>query len=306
MLGKLAYSFGRGESLTSALRNRGRSRQWIAAAIERHLHTRWQKLQQGDWKPSSATVPIGPPVSLTSWKPRLPDLPLTLISLISQSPRPNRVFVWLTPMDLNALDSATARHFEPHGVQFLEAPELGPHKKWHSMATSQREPFVICDDDTFYPPTWYASMVSVAAHAAYVGCRCHRIVGDQQAGPAPYAQWEKEIKAGSPPAHTTFITGVGGAVIHPQRLPARFLEPEAFMRLCPRADDIWLKLAHLVAGIPCVRSRFTFPCLGLAASEASGLAAENVTLHGNDRQLAESMSAFRINPASLFQSPSAT
>lgn len=304
MIGRLAYSFGAGEGLTTLLKNRGRARNRLAASIEAHLRDRWHRLQQGDWLPHANPLQDSPPVSLTSWRPRLPDLPLTLVSLLSQSPRPPRILVWLTREDIGLLDQAIIRHLEPHGIAFVEAPELGPHKKWHPMASSQMDPFVICDDDTFYPPSWYASLIGDSALPAYVGCRCHRLTGDAQAGPAPYAQWEKEITAGSPPSHATFVTGVGGALIHPRRLPAGFLDPEAFMRLCPRADDIWLKLAHLEAGIPCVRSRFTFPCLGIAASEASGLAAENVTNHGNDRQLAESMNAMGISPSGFFQPPS--
>ena len=52
------------------------------------------------------------------------------------------------------------------------------------------------------------------------------------------------------------------------------------------SDDIWLKAAHLASGIPCYKTQFSFPCLEIPGSEASGLLLTNVDQSRNDQQMA--------------------
>jgi hypothetical protein len=64
-----------------------------------------------------------------------------------------------------------------------------------------------------------------------------------------------------------------------------FRNRDRISKLCPNADDIWLNAAHYVAGIPKHKTRFSFPCLEVPCSLASGLQYSNVDQGGNDNQM---------------------
>jgi hypothetical protein len=338
------FRFAGGSFWTALLRNRGRLRAALSRKIAAHLQRRLTAILHGKSQPRFGTQTAPFPVSLTSWRPRLPALNLTLLTLLEQSRRPSAILVWLAPADLPILPPALRDLFESFGVQFRQAEDLGPHKKWLPMIqTRANHPFVICDDDTIYPRTWFESLLADARPDCYVGCRCHRMtltiqndkclfmsqpgsadwqsavspIGNRRGSGtsdalyshgklAPYFSWEKEIRWDGRPSRLAFVTGCGGAIINPGRLPLEFLDETQIMRLCPRADDIWLNLAHLVAGVPCFKTRYSFPCLNLAGTEDSGLARANVDEGGNDRQLAAVLKHFDIDILHLvgIQTPS--
>jgi len=224
-------------------------------------------------------------VSLTSWTPRLETLPLTLVGLLDQKLRACEIHVWLTADDLGRLPLSIIEAFSAHGVRFQTCENLGPHKKWLPMLQMGYDrPFVICDDDVFYPRSWLGRLLDEDRPDAYVGTRVHRMAacGSELVG---YEFWKRDIGWDGKPSEWNFITGCGGAVIHPERIGAEFRDWERIRKACPKADDIWLKAAHLAAGIPVYKTRYSFPCLEIPGTGESALLAGNVDAGGNDSQL---------------------
>ncbi len=284
------------------LRNRGRSRNAVATFLFHRLRQAYQAFMQGDWSPSVSHEVSDYRISLTSWRPRLPDLPLVLLTLLQQSLRPKEIVVWLTAEDHSALAGNIRERFGEFGVRFQTCDDLRPHKKWLPLIEEgQRDPFVICDDDTVYPYKWFEALVSEDRSDAYVGVRCHRIVVNVNGLLAPYSAWEKQIRTNGQPSHSIFVTGCAGAVIHPGRIPKAFLDRKEIARKCPGADDIWLKAAHVAAGVPCFKTRYSFPCLDLPGTSLCGLAQTNVDSDGNDRQLAAALGHCRVNLSILIK-----
>jgi hypothetical protein len=241
---------------------------------------------QDKWRPAVSREVSDYRISLTSWRPRLPDLPLVLLTLLQQTLRPKEIVVWLTVEDHNAFAGNIREQFGKFGVRFQICDDLKVHTKWLPMIEEgHHKPFVICDDDIIYPREWFAALAAEDRPDAYVGGKCHRIVVEPNGLVAPYSAWEKQIRTDGQPSHSIFITGCGGAVIHPDRISHRFLDRAEIRRVCPRADDIWLKAAHLAAGIPCYKTRYSFPCLELPGTDESGLAISNVDSGGNDEQI---------------------
>jgi hypothetical protein len=240
----------------------------------------------GSWQP---TTPVAGQnslaISLTSWTPRLETLPLTLICLLDQTVRAHGIHVWLTDDDLARLPAPTLEAFSAHGVSFQVCENMGPHKKWLPMIRMGfQKPFVICDDDIFYPCSWLGSLVEEDRPDAYVGTRIHRMAGR---GPelAGYESWSRDICWDGKPSEWNFITGCGGTVIHPSRIGADFRDWDRIKNACPKADDIWLKAAHLAVGIPVYKTRYSFPCFEIPGTGESALLAANVDCGGNDSQL---------------------
>jgi len=268
------------------LRNRGRSRAIVSAQIVKNLRCHLNEFLDGKWLPSKSTASSDHVVSMTSWRPRLPDLPLVLLSLLRQSHRPSSIRVWLAPSDYALMDPLVMERFAAHGVRFETCDDLGPHKKWLPMIESGgRDPFVICDDDILYPQDWLERLTLEDRRDAYVGVRCHEIHYNSIGIPLSYEKWMRDVNWQPEPSHKIFITGCGGAIIHPERIRGEFRDRGAILEKCPRADDIWLKAAHAADGIPCYKTRFSFPCLDIPGSFETSLLQTNVDAGGNDRQL---------------------
>lgn len=268
------------------LRNRGRLRQALAGHHVNKLKSVLAAFLRDEWRTPAGRNVSNYRVSLTSWRPRLPELPLVLLTLLQQTLQPKGIVVWLTAGDHKSMAEPIRERFAALGIRFQICDDLKCHKKWLPIIEEgHREPFVICDDDIIYPKDWFASLVAEDRPDAYVGAKCHRITFGPQKAIDSYSAWEKQIRTDGQPSHQVFITGCGGAVIHPERISEKFLNREEMLKLCPQGDDIWLKAAHLAAGIPCYKTRYCFPCLELPGTNESGLAVANVDNGGNDQQI---------------------
>jgi hypothetical protein len=268
------------------LRDKKRIRDLVGTLYTARLRSLYADFLEGRWSPSK-TDAIGPAVSLTSWRPRLPYLPLVILSLLCQTTRPSTIYVWLASEDYALLDPSVLEMFSLHGVCFEKCDDLGPHKKWLPMIESGKsDPFIICDDDILYPRDWLKHLIQEDREDAYVGVRCHRILRDENGDPLPYAKWDRNIPWLPQPSHDLFITGCGGAIIHPLRIRNEFRDRDTMLAKCPWNDDIWLKVAHAAAGFPCYKTRFSFPFLEIPGTRTSRLMQANVLEGGNDRHLA--------------------
>jgi len=276
---------------TQLLRNRGKLRAWSSSVLALSASSQYARLLSGRWRPRGVCAEIV--VSMTSWRPRLQSLPLVLVGLLAQKQRPKTILVWLTVNDIARISPETRDLFEVWGVRFRECIDFGSHKKWLPLiAEGMADPFVICDDDVFYPRGWLEGLLREDRSDAYVGTRCHRIRFQKDNSIASYEAWEREVAWVETPAHDLFITGVGGAIIHPRRISDDFRDWDKIRKQCPQADDIWLKAAHAAAGFPCYRTKFTFPCLEVPCSQESGLLGSNVDNGGNDKKMGPLARAF--------------
>ena len=184
---------------------------------------------------------------MTSWLPRYNSLPLVLLNLLEQDLLPSRIIVWLSSKDYALLDRAIRNLFEQSIVEFRKTDDYGPHKKWLPMTLETNEPFVICDDDVFYPKSWYRQLIASDDTQTYIAHRCHRLALSSNSKEiiSPYSSWEKDIHRIKQPSHKLFAVGCGGTLLYPERIFPKFRDWKTISSLCPKADDIWLKLAHL-------------------------------------------------------------
>jgi hypothetical protein len=278
------------------LRNRGRTRAFVSRQLHRKTHRRLHAFLNGSWQPSPpASGGRGLAVSLTSWTPRLEALPLTLLCLLDQKVAARAIFVWLTVEDLDRLQPSVREAFSAHGVSFKTCVNLGPHKKWLPMLQMGYDrPFVICDDDIFYPRAWLGRLLKEDRPDAYVGTRVHRMAarGSDLSG---YESWIRDIAWDGMSSVWNFVTGCGGAVIHPKRIGSDFRDWGRIQTECPKADDIWLKAAHLAAGVPVYKTRYSFPCLEIPGTGDSALMAANVDSGDNNLQMGALSKIFKIS-----------
>ena len=187
-------------------------------------------------------------VSLTSYRERFKDLPITIYSILNQSLKPDRVILWLDEEfeDLTNLPYEITQ-FIKNGLEIRFVKDIGSYTKAiYAFNEFGNSIIVTADDDIYYPANWlkklYLSYVSnqndIQVH------RAHR-VKVENATILPYEKWEKHVKEETA-RFDNFLTGVGGVLYPPNCFSKEVLRADIFLKYAPKADDLWFWVMALV------------------------------------------------------------
>jgi hypothetical protein len=263
----------------------------IAQRILRAMGSRAKVLWLGAinrYSRSQIVQPGGPVVSVTSYGHRVRSVYLAIESIGAGSVKPSRCILWLDeqkvlqnlPKELVAL--------RRRGLEVRLCQNYGPHTKYYPYLDSVDEcvvPLVTADDDVLYPRYWLESLVD--AYREFpdaVNCHRARVITTTQNGLAKYQFWQHA--ASIVPSPKNFALGIGG-VIYPPRLQERLKrEGTAFLECCPKADDIWLHLQALRAGLSIRQiAPKAFDPVIIPGSQSNALNHSNLAGGENDRQI---------------------
>ncbi len=226
-------------------------------------------------------------VNLTSFGHRIDLVFYAVESIAAGRIRPESLILWLDDEAALSHPPATLRRLQRRGLSIRACPDFGPHKKQYPYAlTRPALPLVAADDDVLYPRTWLAELLGAAAQHPHdvVGHRAHTITFDN-GHVAPYAQWV--ATTGTEASFRTLCTGVSGIYYPVALLDALRSEGDVFMRVAPRADDLWVFSVAVRQGI---RARQVGPQQAeypaIPGSQRGTLYRQNVIDGGNDAQFA--------------------
>jgi len=235
-------------------------------------------------------------VSLTTFPERIGTVALCLDSLLRQSLKPDRLILWLSesnelgrPVISQASLPADLCRLIPRGLEIRWCKDIRSFRK--IVPTLRAHPtalIVTADDDIFYPRHWLKALYDAyQAEPQYVHChRAHLMQYDATGAPMPYNQWQMMAHGYQGPSFDLFPTGVGGVLYAPRHLHAEMLNESAFLALCPKADDVWLKAMSVMAHTECKKvTPHTFTFCSIRIPNNRTLESENVTLNGNDPQI---------------------
>lgn len=187
-------------------------------------------------------------VSLTSIPSRLPKLHIALRSVLAQEPKPEKIVLWLhqslegkIPKSLKKL---TGEIFEIRYTHLKCS-----HKKLiHSLRDFPDKPIVTCDDDCMYRENWLISLYQT--HLKFpkniIAHRLRCIRHDEKGGLLPYKQWFCGEK-NNPRAFLPI--GAEGVLYPPGVFPETAWDEALFLKLAPKADDLWFKAIALKENI---------------------------------------------------------
>lgn len=254
---------------------------------------RWQATSLVSRRPVTGDL-AGVVVCMTTYGRRTSFVHLALESIGSGDCRPERLILFLDDAEKVSRPPRGVARLRRRGLEIVHTEDLGPHKKWYPYVLSQQEhhaDMVTADDDTLYPAGWLAALHASVMKTSIPSVHSHRahravLTADRQL--EPYTAWGK-ADMGSP-SHLTFPVGVGG-VWYPHALLAQLrktADKDVFMRLTPRADDVWLHLQALRARFPAVWTG-AFPessFVAVRGTKTPGLLVSNVSDGGNDEQIA--------------------
>lgn len=242
-------------------------------------------------------------VSLTSIPSRFESLDLVVRSVLSQSVAPRRMVLWLNARLQDAVpDSVLALCGGKFEIRWTEQDschcKLAP-----SLAAFGDQVIVTCDDDLMLRRGWLSSLLDshtrfpseIIAHIA----RALTLDTDHQV--TAYEAWPKQ-KARGLAGHQLVQMGYGGVLYPPGSLHADATDAALYMRLTPRADDLWFKMMAYLAGtaVRTADRRVGRPREIVGADEVR-LKPSNVNEDGNRAQWLALCEHYGVTSADLIQ-----
>lgn len=196
---------------------------------------------------SAEAIAIDKPViiSLTTFPGRISIVHETIRSLKNQSFKPDKIVLYLSEKEFpkkmreipNTLKELQDEIFEIHWIKktLFSFQKLIPTLKEYPDAV-----IVTADDDILYSRNWLKLLVrAYQENPTNIHChRAHRITF-KRGQVRSYNDWEMG-KRDESIAYNNFLTGVGGVLYPPHCLDEEIINDRLFLKLCPKADDIWI------------------------------------------------------------------
>jgi len=189
-------------------------------------------------------------VSLTSTSNRLEILHYTLLSLLAQSYKADRIVLnisrepYLLDDGIQELPNQITGLINS-GVEVNWVKNNGSYRKLFPVLqeADNDDLIVTCDDDVIYGSGWLKSLVrSANSNPDKIVCgRARKPIVNVFNQKTSYTLWP--LVDSNSIGHNLVPIGVGGIVYRKKLLDLDFLLDEKFSELAPMQDDLWFKLA---------------------------------------------------------------
>lgn len=233
-------------------------------------------------------------VSLTTIPRRIDTVWIVVESILRQSYKPDKVILWLAEDEFAGVKlPRRLLKQQEKGLTVRYCKNLRSYKKFYYTMLENPDAYVVTvDDDTIYAENMLKVMVKTyVENPKCVICNRSHIIKMKNGKTAPYKQWlhyENRWVNGEmqEPSHAYFFTGCGGVLFPAWVLDRRLFDKDAFMKIAPMADDVWLNFICWVSGIKVKNTKGILGFIvAIETKSRSGLAAQNVGEHGNDSQI---------------------
>lgn len=241
-------------------------------------------------------------VSLTTHGRRLFEVYLAIESIMQGSVLPNRIVLWL-PTTLKSVDlPQTLLNQCRRGLEIYFVEDIGPYtKSVPAFSKFPKASIVTIDDDILYPfDTLEMLLYSHHLHATSICANRILDVEFERSGELkPLSLW-KEMTDKTRVSSHNFFEGVGGVLYPPSFFSKEDTDPHLFLRLCPKADDVWLNvlaLHHKYAVVPANSHYIHFPLLINESVQDLALWHFNSEskVKSNDKQLKAALQFFSLS-----------
>lgn len=241
-------------------------------------------------------------ISLTTIPSRIENVWITIESLLRQTYRPDKIILWLAKDEFDGIELPfMLKRQMNRGLTIRYCDNLRSYKKFYYAVKDNPRAYVITvDDDLIYSEKMVEVLVkSYKKNPGCVICNRSNLMKVRNNKLLPYNNWdlyEKRSKIMKEPSYYNFFTSGGGTLFPFFLMDNRLLEKEAFMKLAPMADDVWL---NFIAWVSRVKTKNTENGLGflihIPDSAQKGLYMQNVLKNQNDIQIKEVIEYLSIN-----------
>ena len=230
-------------------------------------------------------------VSLTSYGRRVYEVALAIESIMQQTMKANRIVLWLAEdMKEHQLPQSLVLQQE-RGLEIQYCRDIRSYTKLiPQLKETPNDAIITVDDDILYDYDVLEHLI--IAHLQQPDmihcCRVREMLFDDKDFLLPYNQWSIEGLSVGNNSHY-FLTGCGGALYPPYCFDDEVFNEGVFMDICPDADDVWFTAMALKRGTLInkvfTRNRFGEDFIRIPSPLEQGLAAKNMGMSGNDRQI---------------------
>ena len=240
-------------------------------------------------------------VSLTTFGKRINEVYLAIESIMQGTVKPNRIVLWLAEDEFKGKNlPVTLQKQQKRGLQIEYCEDIRSYKK--IVPTMEKYPdacVVTIDDDVMYEFDLLENLVN--AHLAHpddvCACRIHRITLDERQKPKSYLKWQWEAWP-LDKSNLNFLTSGGGTLFPSHCFVNEFFNKEAFMSLCPYADDVWINAMIWMSGRKVCKaythSKTGCDYLLLNMEQDDALSNDNVLNCRNDMQIKAVMDKYDL------------
>jgi len=205
-------------------------------------------------------------VSLTTIPSRINSIHLVIRSLLKQTVRPTKIVLWVHK-DLEKKLPKRLHKLRSDLFEIMPTEGHSSHRKLvHSLTAYPNTPIVTYDDDLLYPNDWLENLWACAAkYPDKIRANQTRYIRYQENGTVkPYKQWVYPSKIEDPMA--IIAIGAGGVWYPVDALNKTVTDQDLYMRLAPKADDLWFKAMAILNNTPTIspteKSRTPIPIIG--------------------------------------------
>ena len=188
-------------------------------------------------------------VSLTTIASRLDVVHYTILSILSQDKKPEKIVLWIykglkdkIPQQLKNLEG------EVFEIAFSEID--CPHLKLvESMNKYPDANIITIDDDQIYPAHFIDYLYKChKAHPKKIIANSPRLITyDENDNLSPYQKWPYTKKQ-PVDCKNLLPLGVYGVLYPPYSLDERYFDMDLINKLSPKADDLWFKAMSMIKG----------------------------------------------------------
>ena len=222
-------------------------------------------------------------ITLTSFPERINNAYQVVISLMLQSYPVGDIVLYLSKDQFTSVEGLpkSLRDLIPYGLNlvFVEG-DIRSYKKYiYNKDCFDDIGFIIVDDDIVYHPDTIGLLLSTSKKYSkgVFANRCKLMDSNKK-----YKDWQLATKSG---VGYYMATGCGGVYYPPGSLHDIAYDKACAWDNSPDGDDIWLKAATVLAGIPVVYTGYSSLLLPVFNKNAFDLHTENVQGGRNDFNL---------------------
>ncbi len=234
-------------------------------------------------------------VSMTSIPSRLNTIHLVIKSLFNQTHKPSKIILWLHE-DLKDKLPKRLKKLQNTLFEIKYSNLTCSHRKLiHTLKENPNAIIITCDDDLIYGKKLLVNLYH--EHLKFtkdiIANTTYQIKLDNN-GYLPYAFWKKKEQVSNP--KTLIPVGAWGILYPPNSISTEVFNEDLFLKLTPKADDLWFKAMALLNNTISRQSenlpKEPIPIIG---SQKIALKNDNISKNKNDSQWAALSTHFKLD-----------
>lgn len=256
-------------------------------------------------------------VSLTSIPSRIDTTWIAIESILRQQYKPDKIILWLGKEQFRGVKLPQRLvGQQERGLEIRFCEDIGPYTKViYALEEFPNDFIVTVDDDIIYAESMVKVLIEACAQnngKCICAHRTHLVKLKKDGTPVRYNNWiwypqrqQSGNNKGTIPGKTNFLTGVGGVLYPPYSLYKDVLRKELFLKLSPKADDIWLYIMALLNGTDIVNAKGIYGnilSIDCEDTKKVALMKQNVGRGRNDEYLKNVLKYYNLDLKKAFES----